>query len=163
MILYNNNILKKKNYLFERLLRTQKKFDVKDSFLKYRHVNFKKAFIICIVKKKKNNFFVTAVRYGMLLKVLFVKSCGSLSGIRGSKKHTTVAVESLGKETFLKLFALGFSNASITISFRFRVNKFSRSFCRGFLLYSKLYTKARMESVLKITHNGLRARKKRRV
>ena len=48
----------------------------------------------CILKRKKNNFFITIMKSNGV-EVLFSKSCGSLAGVRGSKKYTTVALESL--------------------------------------------------------------------
>jgi hypothetical protein len=116
----------------------------------------------CILKRKKNNFFITIMKSNGV-EVLFNKSCGSLIGIRGSKKYTTVALESLGKETFLKLFSFGFRNFDLELILRFKIDKFVRSFVRGILLYGKKYVNLNLKVELLTTHNGLRARKQRRV
>ena len=116
----------------------------------------------CILKRKKNNFFITIMKSNGV-EVLLNKSCGSLIGIRGSKKYTTVALESLGKETFLKLFSFGFRNFDLELILRFKIDKFVRSFVRGILLYGKKYVNLNLKVELLTTHNGLRARKQRRV
>ena len=116
----------------------------------------------CILKKKKNNFFITIMKSNGV-EVLFSKSCGSLAGVRGSKKYTTVALESLGKEAFLKMFSFGYRTFDLELILRFKIDKFVRSFVRGILLYGKNYVNLSLKIELLTTHNGLRARKQRRV
>jgi hypothetical protein len=120
--------------------------------------------IQCVLKKNKNNFIVSVleVKDGAR-KVLFNKSCGSLPGIKGSKKFTTVAVELLGKEIFLELFKKGFKRMRVDIILTFKLDKFVRSFLRGFMLYGKAYVSIFFKLEIIFTHNGIRARKQRRV
>lgn len=116
----------------------------------------------CVLKRKKNNFFATIIKENGR-DVLLNKSCGALPGMRGSKKYTTVAVETLGKELFLNLFSLGLGNCNMELVLRSKIDKFSRSFVRGLLLYGKGYVKLQISSEILISHNGIRAKKKRRV
>jgi hypothetical protein len=116
----------------------------------------------CILKKKKNNFFVTIIKANGS-DVLFSKSCGSVPGIRGSKKFTTVALESLGRETFLKIFSYGFRDFDMDLILRFKINKFVKSFIRGFLVYGDKYVNLNLKVQLLNLNSGLRAKKQRRV
>lgn len=115
----------------------------------------------CVFLKKNNNFFVTILKLNG--EVVFSKSCGSLSGIRGSKKFTTVALEYLGKETFLKLFSYGYKDFDLELIIRFKIDKFVKSFIRGLFLYGKNYFNLELKVESLNINNGLRARKQRRV
>ena len=116
---------------------------------------------LCVVTKTKNNIFATLWVNG---KVVFVKSCGSLPGMRGSKRYSTVAAELLGKSVFLHLYSFGFRSGQFRILYRFRLNRFSRSFLNGFLLYGRKFFLVTLESSVPIPHSlGLRAKKRRRV
>ena len=130
-------------------------------FLNVKNSVVLKPVLFCVLRKKKNNFFATVKKLDS--RIIFNKSCGSLTGMRGSKKYTTVAVETLGKETFLKIFALGYKEFMAIVSLRFKIDKFARSFVRGFCLYGKKYMKFKLDCQLNKSHNGMRAKKKRRV
>jgi len=121
--------------------------------------------IHCVLKKKKNNFIINVLEIKGSGKsfVLFNKTCGSLPGIRGSKKYTTVALESLGKEIFMKLFKKGHKFMDIELILTFKIDKFVRSFVRGLILYGKNYIRIFLKLEIIYTHNGIRARKQRRV
>jgi len=119
--------------------------------------------LICILKKKKNNFFATLMDLKTGL-VIYNKSCGSIAGMRGSKRFTTVALELLGKEIFLRLYASNLKYLPLHLILRFKVDKFVRAFVRGFLLYGKKYIKLKISSEFSLSHNdGMRSKKKRRV
>lgn len=122
------------------------------------------AILHCILKKNKNNFISSVLESGYgKKKVLFNRSCGSLPGIKGSKKYTTVAVELLGKEIFLELFKRGYKQMEIELILTFKIDKFIRSFIRGLMLYGKKYVSLIFKLEIIYTHNGIRARKQRRV
>jgi hypothetical protein len=124
-----------------------------------------RAQIQCILKKKKNNFIVNLleVKENNASFVIFNKTCGSLPGISGSKKYTSVALESLGKGCFLKLFKKGYKFMDIELILTFKIDKFVRSFVRGLILYGKNYIRIFLKLEIIYTHNGIRARKQRRV
>jgi len=124
---------------------------------KIRHVE-------CILKKNKNNFIVTVVEsIGNEKKVVFSRSCGSLVGIRGSKKYTTVALELLGKESFMEFVKRGYKKIGLELVLTFKVDKFVRSFVQGFLTFGKSYAHMFFRLEITFTHNGVRPRKLRRV
>jgi len=117
--------------------------------------------VYCILKRKENNFFATVLNTNK--NVVLSKSCGSLLGIRGSKKFTTVALENLGKELFLKLYGFGYITYDFELILRFKIDKFVKSFLRGLLLYGRGFIKLNLKVESLNTNNGLRASKQRRV
>jgi hypothetical protein len=122
----------------------------------------KKERLFCILTKHNNNFFSTVLKTNQA-DVLFYRSCGNLEDIQGSKKSTPVGVEILGKETFIEIFRRGFRDIQLDVVFKFKVDKFARSFLRGVSLYGKPFLEIRVFSDAKLSHNGLRAKKRRRV
>ena len=124
----------------------------------------KVGYFTIILKKKKNNFISSVIESTVVGKhLIFNKSCGMLPGIRGSKKYTTVALESLGKESFFVVYEKGCNFLNIDFLLKFRLNKFIRSFLKGFFLYLTIKNKVRLNYRLVYSHNGVRARKPRRV
>lgn len=118
--------------------------------------------VVCVLKKKKNNFFATFLT-DEGRKVLFSKSCGMLEGVSGSKKYTTVAVQSLGQKAFIEMYGLGYDNIDLLLVLKFKLNKFVKSFVRGLFIYGRSHLFLYVKSKIKNTHNGLRGRKLRRV
>jgi len=148
-------------YVSRRRKKLLKNFYRKSNYLKddFKFINKR---VVCVLKKKKNNFFATfLIDEGS--RVLFSRSCGSLEGVSGSKKYTTVTVQSLGQKCFVELFGLGYSKVDLLLILKFKVNKFVKSFVRGLFIYGKNHLYVYVRSQLKNTHNGLRGRKLRRV
>ena len=61
------------------------------------------------------------------------------------------------------MFSFGYRTFDLELILRFKIDKFVRSFVRGILLYGKNYVNLSLKIELLTTHNGLRARKQRRV
>lgn len=139
----------------------------------------KKSRYFCILTRRNNNFFVTLVQF-YTKKVSRVISCGNLEGIEGSKKYTTVSVELLGKALSFQLIKiiiiqlekknqiikknfLKIIKSDIIFIFQFSYDKFIKSFLKGIVLECKPYFNFFISFKKKLTHNGIRFRKKRRV
>jgi hypothetical protein len=121
-------------------------------------------FVECILKKNKNNFIATVVEIGKNSKtVVFNRTCGSLEGIEGAKKFTTVALELLGQESFMEFIKRGYKKVGIDLILTFKVDKFVRSYVKGFLTFAQENLEMLFKLEITWTHNGVRSRKLRRV
>lgn len=110
-----------------------------------------------LVKTTINNVFVMVVNKKR--KVLFVKTPGAL-GFSGSKRKTPYAAEVLGRRVILVLAKKKVRKIEIVI--RSPLSKIIKSVIKGLRSNSKIKLIGICEKI-SLAHNGLRARKPRRV